>query len=179
MAAIVKRGGRPAAPDETRAAVLALRKLDPRVWTQPVLAKAFSMSVGWVNKFLSTPEAVEALKAAEAVRADPVAEALKAAAAAGAPAPGSTDADIAELERAIRDQDAILATIKDPIAQANARTKLGEQRVKLARVRLAAKRDGAPAREASMLRAGHQAADRLRALLEEALGEDPDKGNAA
>lgn len=148
---------------------MALRAMDPHRWDHRAIAAALRMSKAWVTKALATPAAQKAIAAAEA-KADPVADALRAAADRPIVA-GSTDADITAMERAIADQEAILPTIKDPIAQANARTKLGEMRVKLARVRLAARKDAAPARDASLLRAGRQAEDRLRVLLEEALGE--------
>jgi transcriptional regulator with XRE-family HTH domain len=163
-------GGRPRVPEVKREAAIALRRLG-QGWTYERIAQALSVSSGWVSSFLAAREdAAAAIAETDAATPAPAVESAPTV-DAGPALPGSVDGDIAALEGDLRAQRVAAAATKDPAARNVALAKIADTTTKLMRARLAARKASTPERDAGMLRAGHAAADKLRALLEEAIGE--------
>lgn len=164
----------PKASDETRAACIALRVADPHRWTSRTIADGLRMSLGWVNGVLKSDEAVAAVKRAEDKAPPPPAAPVETPEAT-ATAEGSADA----LRATLAQMNAEAATTKDPVQRGVLLKNIAAVTKDLARVQLAVSRQKEPERDAGMLRAGHAAADKLRGMLEEAIGEVLDGGRAA
>jgi len=90
---------------------------------------------------------------------------------AEAPPAGSLEGDIQRLEALVENYDRILGRTTDPQLQSQIQSKKGDALNKLGRLRIAQEKQREPAKESAILRVSHQAADKLRALVEEAIGE--------
>ena len=168
-------GGSPKASEATRAAAIALRVSDPKTWSRDRIAEALRMSTGWVAGVLKSDAALAAVKRAEDAKGPAEPAPPVETPEATATAEGSADA----LRATLAQMNAEAATTKDPVQRGVLLKNIAAVTKDLARVQLAVSRQKEPERDAGMLRAGHAAADKLRSMLEEAIGEVLDGGRAA